>query len=132
VRRSEIGMIFQQPNLLPSLTAREQLVLTAHLRGARGAELENAAAEAGDLLELVGMSGSADRRPHQLSGGQRQRVNIARALMNRPQVMLVDEPTAALDHNRSQQVMELLVEVTRRFGTGLSDKRCVGPGGFHQ
>jgi putative ABC transport system ATP-binding protein len=117
VRRSEIGMIFQQPNLLPSLTAREQLVLTAHLRGARGAELENAAAEAGDLLELVGMSGSADRRPHQLSGGQRQRVNIARALMNRPQVMLVDEPTAALDHNRSQQVMELLVEVTRRFGT---------------
>ncbi|WP_272026748.1 ABC transporter ATP-binding protein [Kocuria rosea] len=117
VRRSEIGMIFQQPNLLPPLTAQEQLVLTAHLRGVRGAELKNAAAEAGDLLELVGMSGSADRRPHQLSGGQRQRVNIARALMNQPQVMLVDEPTAALDHNRSQQIMELLVEVTRRFGT---------------
>ena len=67
--------------------------------------------------QIVGMSGSADRRPHQLSGGQRQRVNIARALMNRPQVMLVDEPTAALDHNRSQQIMELLVEVTRRFDT---------------
>lgn len=117
LRRSEIGMIFQQPNLLPSLTAREQLVLTTHLRGGRGAELKRAAAQAGELLELVGLTGSADRRPHQLSGGQRQRVNIARALMNRPQVMLVDEPTAALDHNRSQEVMELLVEVTRRFGT---------------
>lgn len=117
LRRSEIGMIFQQPNLLPSLTAREQLVLTVHLRGARGTELKKAAAQAGDLLELVGMSGSVDRRPHQLSGGQRQRVNIARALMSRPQVMLVDEPTAALDHDRSQEVMELLVEVTRRFAT---------------
>lgn len=117
LRRSEIGMIFQQPNLLASLTAREQLVLTAHLRGGRGAELRKAADRADDLLELVGMSGSAGRRPHQLSGGQRQRVNIARALMGRPRVMLVDEPTSALDHDRSQEVMELLVEVTRRFGT---------------
>ena len=117
LRRSEIGMIFQQPNLLPSLTARQQLVLTAHLRGVRRAELKKTVAQAGELLELVGLSGSADRRPHQLSGGQRQRVNIARALMNRPQVMLVDEPTAALDHDRSQEVMKLLVEVTRRFAT---------------
>lgn len=117
LRRSVIGMIFQQPNLLPSLTARQQLVLTAHLRGVRGAELKRVAAQAGELLELVGLSGSADRRPHQLSGGQRQRVNIARALMSRPQVMLVDEPTAALDHDRSQEVMELLVDMTRRFAT---------------
>ncbi|HEY4614059.1 MAG TPA: ABC transporter ATP-binding protein, partial [Citricoccus sp.] len=117
LRRTQIGMVFQQPNLLPALTALEQLELTTHLRGTRGPALKHARTQAEELLDLVGLAASANRRPHQLSGGQRQRVNIARALMARPQLMLVDEPTAALDQQRSQEIIELLVDATRRFNT---------------
>ena len=112
LRREEIGIVFQQPNLLPSLTAVEQLVAVAHLRG----ESTGPAAErAAELLGIVGLGGQASQRPHQLSGGQRQRVNIARALMGNPSLLLVDEPTAALDHERSASIMKLLREVTEEF-----------------
>lgn len=109
IRREEVGLVFQQPHLLPSLTALEQLQLTEALSGTRPRDSRRAAREA---LAAVGMEKAADRRPHQLSGGMRQRVNIARALMGRPAVMLVDEPTAALDHDRSAEVMELLARLT--------------------
>lgn len=112
LRREEIGIIFQQPNLLASLTAAEQLVIGEHLRGAPPKE---ANARARDLLDVVGLTEAADRRPHQLSGGQRQRVNIARALMGRPTILLVDEPTAALDHERSDSIVRLLCRITRDF-----------------
>src|SRR6478752_3602410 len=113
LRRDKIGIIFQQPNLLPSLTAVEQLVITQRLRGgtARAAG-ERAAA----LLDLVGLGHALSKRPHQLSGGQRQRVNIARALMGNPAVLLVDEPTAALAHQRSEAIIRLLRQVTDEFG----------------
>lgn len=112
LRRDKIGVIFQQPNLLPSLTALEQLVIGDHLRGrpARGARPRAAA-----LLDLVGLAQAAGKRPHQLSGGQRQRVNIARALMGDPAVLLVDEPTAALDQERSVAIVRLLRQVTDEF-----------------
>ena len=112
LRRDQIGIIFQQPNLLPSLTALEQLVIRDHLRGkpARAATRRAAA-----LLDLVGLAPAAGKRPHQLSGGQRQRVNIARALMGDPAVLLVDEPTAALDHDRSAAIVRLLRQVTDEF-----------------
>lgn len=115
LRRDKVGLIFQQPNLLPSLTALEQLVITDRLRGLRSSSSEGRARE---LLELVGLAPAVDKRPHQLSGGQRQRVNIARALMGSPALMLVDEPTAALDHDRSESIVKLLVELTREFGFG--------------
>src|SRR5699024_3292067 len=99
LRRNQVGMVFQQPNLLASLTAVEQLILAEDLRGASRKEARR---RAHDSLELVGLGDAAARRPHQLSGGQRQRVNIARALMGSPAVLLVDEPTAALDHQRSE------------------------------
>ncbi|MCM0616121.1 ABC transporter ATP-binding protein [Paenarthrobacter sp. TYUT067] len=114
LRRDKVGIIFQQPNLLPALTAVEQLLIREHLRGRRvRGEREKAA----ELLEVVGLSDAAHKRPHQLSGGQRQRVNIARALMGSPTVLLVDEPTAALDHERSESIVRLLRRVTNEFRT---------------
>lgn len=112
LRRDKVGIIFQQPNLLASLTAAEQLTITEHLRGK---SVKSAASRAAELLELVGLADSAKKRPHQLSGGQRQRVNIARALMASPKVLLVDEPTAALDHARSDSIVRLLRQVTDEF-----------------
>ncbi|WP_287932391.1 ABC transporter ATP-binding protein [Arthrobacter sp.] len=115
LRRDKVGIIFQQPNLLASLTAAEQLIIGDHLRGK---PLRAAAARAAELLEIVGLADSARKRPHQLSGGQRQRVNIARALMGSPSVLLVDEPTAALDHERSESIVRLLRQVTDEFRVG--------------
>ena len=112
LRREKVGIIFQQPNLLASLTAVEQLMISDHLRGK---PLKPAKVRALELLEIVGLADSAKKRPHQLSGGQRQRVNIARALMGEPKVLLVDEPTAALDNARSESIVRLLAQVTKEF-----------------
>lgn len=112
LRRNSVGIIFQQPNLLASLTAAEQLVVGDHLRGK---PLRAARAKAAELLDVVGLTDAANKRPHQLSGGQRQRVNVARALMGSPKVLLVDEPTAALDHERSSSIVRLIRRVTDDF-----------------
>ena len=112
LRREKVGIIFQQPNLLASLTAVDQLLLADHLRGK---PLPAARRRAAELLDIVGLGDVRGKHPHQLSGGQRQRVNIARALMGRPAVLLVDEPTAALDHSRSGEIVRLLREVTDEF-----------------
>lgn len=114
LRREKVGIVFQQPNLLPSLTAVEQLLMREHLRGKAGAGEQRKARE---LLDTVGLGSVLDKRPHQLSGGQRQRVNIARALMRNPSVLLVDEPTAALDQQRSESIVRLLRRITDEFAT---------------
>ncbi|MGW4411708.1 ABC transporter ATP-binding protein [Nonomuraea sp. NPDC004702] len=111
VRRDHVGIVFQQANLLPSLTALDQLLVMAHLAG----ESPRAAGpRARELLLAVDLGGKEHKRPHQLSGGERQRVNIARALMNSPEVLLVDEPTSALDHHRGELIVSLLADLTRR------------------
>lgn len=114
LRREKIGIVFQQPNLLASLTAAEQLQVMAHISGRPPRSLRRRALE---LLDAVGLADKAGKRPHELSGGQRQRINIARALMNEPAVLLVDEPTSALDHDRGAAVLDLLVNLTRERST---------------
>jgi len=113
VRAERIGFVFQGTNLLPSLTAVDQLLVGVHLRGGRPDRHRD---EAVRLLEELGLGHRVDHRPHQLSGGERQRVGIARALMNRPDVLLVDEPTSALDQERGRQIVDLLAGLTHERG----------------
>ncbi|MFF5244642.1 ABC transporter ATP-binding protein [Streptosporangium sp. NPDC000095] len=108
-RRDHIGFVFQSGNLLPALIALDQLRLVTHLTG--GGENHR---DPRQLLEEVGMGHKANRRPHQLSGGERQRIGIARALMATPSLLLVDEPTAALDRARSHEVVSLLAKETKQ------------------
>ncbi len=102
-RLRDIGFVFQSGNLLPALTAADQLRLVGRLAGNRHVDPKA-------LLASVGMAHRAGHRPGELSGGERQRVGIARALVNAPSLLLVDEPTAALDRRRSHEVVQLLAE----------------------
>lgn len=114
VRASKIGFVFQQSNLVPSLSALDQLLLMVHVGGRRPNDADRDRAKS--LLDGVGLGKRADRRPGQLSGGENQRVGIARALMNAPEVLLVDEPTSMLDRQRGRDTVELLAGQTKQHG----------------
>lgn len=105
LRRRRIGFIFQQYNLLPALTAAENAAMALV---ADGMPLKKAADKARAVLETLGMGPHVDKLPRQLSGGQQQRVAIARAIVHEPDLVVCDEPTAALDAETGRQVMELL------------------------
>ncbi|MFE2810911.1 ABC transporter ATP-binding protein [Streptomyces nigra] len=104
-RRTRIGMVFQFFNLLDDLTVTDNVLLPAQLAGVPRAEARRRAAE---LLAHLGVERHADAHPGRLSGGERQRVAVARALMNRPPLLLADEPTGALDTASGDDVRELL------------------------
>ncbi|MFF4398051.1 ABC transporter ATP-binding protein [Streptomyces sp. NPDC001480] len=107
-RRSRIGMVFQFFNLLDDLTVADNVLLPAQLAGLSRAEARRRAA---GLLEHLRIDRHADAYPGRLSGGERQRVAVARALMNRPALLLADEPTGALDTAAGEDVRELLTDL---------------------
>ncbi|MFD4605032.1 ABC transporter ATP-binding protein [Streptomyces sp. NPDC058464] len=107
-RRASVGMVFQFFNLLDDLTVADNVALAARLAGTGRRE---AARRAGELLESLGIAAQATAYPGRLSGGQRQRVAVARALMNRPALLLADEPTGALDSASGADVARLLREL---------------------
>ncbi len=108
-RREHVGFVFQFYNLVPSLTARENVALAAEI-----AENPMPPEEA---LATVGLQARLDHFPAQLSGGEQQRVAIARAVVKRPDVLLCDEPTGALDASTGRLVLEVLARVNRELGT---------------
>jgi putative ABC transport system ATP-binding protein len=110
IRRAHIGFVFQFHNLLTGMTAREQIALAAALSGVSKADAEE---RARDLLELLGLRERANELPATLSGGERQRLAIARALANRPTLLLADEPTGALDSHAGEEVLELFRRLHR-------------------
>lgn len=108
-RRDHVGFVFQFYNLVPSLTARENVQLVT--------DVAPDPMPAEEALELVGLGKRMDHFPSEMSGGEQQRVAIARAIAKRPQILLCDEPTGALDSTTGVQVLEVLRNINERFGT---------------
>ncbi len=111
--RQRIGCVFQDFRLLPNKTVGENVAFALEVIGKGHGTIRKVVPE---VLDLVGLGGKADRLPHELSGGEQQRVAIARAFVNRPLVLLADEPTGNLDPDTSQDIM-LLLERINRTGT---------------
>ncbi len=108
-RRANLGFVFQFYNLVPNLTVKENIQVCEYLTGSP--------LDLGELLDTLGLAGHQDKFPPQLSGGQQQRCAIARALIKTPKLLLCDEPTGALDSHTSREILELLEEVNRKYGT---------------
>jgi putative ABC transport system ATP-binding protein len=108
-RREHVGFVFQFYNLIPSLTARENVALVT--------EIAQRPMDPAAALALVGLSERVDHFPAQLSGGEQQRVAIARAIAKRPEILLCDEPTGALDSKTGVLVLEAIERVNRELGT---------------
>ena len=111
--RQEIGMIFQHFNLLSSRTVWDNIAFPLEVIGLSKIEINS---RVNELIELVGLTEKANSFPSELSGGQKQRVGIARALANRPKVLLSDEATSALDPKTTDSILSLLVEINKKFG----------------
>ena len=108
-RRDHVGFVFQFYNLVPSLTARENVQLVT--------DVSPDPMPAEEALALVDLADRMDHFPSQMSGGEQQRVAIARAIAKRPEILLCDEPTGALDSSTGIQVLEVLADINARFGT---------------
>lgn len=108
-RRRHIGYVFQLYNLIGNLTVRENIEV--------GAYLSDRPLEIDELIHTLGLWEHRDMLPSQLSGGQQQRVSIGRAIVKNPDILLCDEPTGALDYNTSKEILQLIEEVNRKYGS---------------
>lgn len=111
-RLNHIGFVFQAYNLIPVLTAVENVAFIMELQGVPKAEREKRAKE---LLEQVGMGDKFNSRPNQLSGGQQQRVAVARALASKPKFILADEPTANLDSQATDELLDMMADLNQKL-----------------
>ncbi len=114
LRLANIGFVFQAYNLIPVLTARENVEFVMQVQGMASAERGQKALE---ILEEVGLKGLEDRRPGEMSGGQQQRVAVARAIVSEPSLVLADEPTANLDSHSADDLMALFTHLNEQHGT---------------
>lgn len=112
-RNQKLGFIFQFHELLPEFTAVENAAIPAMIKGL---SRRNALREAAIWLERLGLSPRLEHKPHQLSGGEKQRVAVARALINRPDLLLADEPTGSLDSENKSELQHLLKELQTQYG----------------
>ena len=112
--RRSIGMVFQDFRLLPNKTVYENVAFAMQVIGASRSEIRR---NVPNVLALVGLAHKARMKPGQLSGGEQQRVSLARALVNKPPVIIADEPTGNLDPDTANEIMQLLVEINKRGTT---------------
>lgn len=112
-RNANIGFVFQFHQLLPEFTALENVMLPAMIGGCNSREAEKRACE---LLKYLGLSNRQTHKPAQLSGGEKQRVAVARALVNKPAVVLADEPSGSLDTHNKTELHNLFFDLRREFG----------------
>lgn len=115
-RNESIGFVFQDHHLLPQLSVLENVLLPAMATGAPTEELAHRAVQ---LIEDIGLKERIEHLPGQLSGGERQRVAVARALLNKPKLLLADEPTGNLDEANTRRISEVLFELPKREGAML-------------
>ncbi|MBO7367125.1 MAG: ABC transporter ATP-binding protein [Paludibacteraceae bacterium] len=111
-RCNHIGFVFQFHQLLPEFTALENVTIPALIAHRGKKEAEN---EAKQLLDYLGLSSRMSHKPNQLSGGEKQRVAVARALINRPQLILADEPSGSLDSHNKEELHKLLLDLKKEF-----------------
>ena len=112
-RNKKIGFVFQFHQLLPEFTALENVMIPAFIAGT---DRKQARERAEELLAFMGLSGRADHMPNELSGGEKQRVAVARALVNRPAVVMADEPSGSLDTHNKQELHKLFFDLRDKFG----------------
>jgi len=111
-RNKHIGFVFQFHHLLPEFTALENVCIPGWLAGRKKTEVKD---EATRLLHLLGLSERTENKPNQLSGGEQQRVAVARALINRPDIVMADEPTGNLDSANAQELHHLFFDLRKKF-----------------
>lgn len=114
LRRKEFGFVFQAFHILPHLTLSQNIALPLMLNGISGERIEERTEQ---MLLAVGLNGRGQHFPRQMSGGELQRVAIARALVHRPKLILADEPTGNLDPETSDEIMQLLIQIAKDYGT---------------